>query len=183
MILERLSPTAHRLLAVGIAVALLLGAINLILIPIASAVRSSLSDMEDARFRLSRLEAILQRPAPAAGEPIPPSLYIRAATKRQATEQMAETIKQAAHRNQIEVETLSVASPGKGRERIIDVPLAVRGPQERLIPFITEIERGQPQMRWSGWALTIEDAPPGDAASTVRLRLSGTASAVWEPGA
>jgi len=188
---ERFSPFTRRVLALGIAVLALLGLLNLVILPILGFTANRLSALEDARFRLARLEAIIARPPPERSAPVPASLYMNARSRQSATDTLISTIAASAARYEVHVDSIAPLEADPGRPKAIALSLAVRGEQDKMLAWINELERGQPAVHFATWSLgpdasggdpaPLPSAAPAQAPSgPVQLSFSGAASAIWE---
>jgi len=183
MILEQMSPLTRRIVALGILVLLLLGLLNLIVVPLFSAVSANAGALEDSRFRRERLEALQARPAPPPSQPVAPDLYFSSPDRDAAAAMVTAAINAAAARSQIAVENLAIQPEEAGAKQTLSLSLAARGNEEALVSFINEIERGQPLLRFRTWAIagSAPAGAPAPSPAPAETRLTGTLLAVWSP--
>lgn len=203
------SPFTRRLLAIGILLLLVLGAIQLIVAPLYTLTANSLSGLEDARFRRARLESIAARPPLPNSSPVPASLYLTAPDRQRATDLMLATIGGSAGRYQIQIDSIAPLAAESSRGAAIAVTVAARGEHDKVLAWINELERGTPNVHFADWSLAPDSSAPLAAAGAaaampgmpmpspdgaaptpspaapgapLRLIFGGTAVAVWEPG-
>ena len=201
------SPFTRRVLALGILVLLLLGAIQLIVAPLYAVTANSLSDLEDARFRRARLESIAARPPLPAAPPVPASLYLTAPDRQRATDLLLATIGGSAGRHQVQIDSIAALPAGSSRGAAIAVTVSARGEHDKVLAWVNELERGSPSVHFADWSLAPDASAPAAAAGAaaimpgmpapaspdgaasalapaggpLRLLFGGTAVAVWEP--
>jgi hypothetical protein len=202
------SPFTRKMLALGILVLVLLGAIQLVIAPLYALTANSLSGLEDARFRRARLESIAARPPLPTSAPVPASLYLTAPDRQRATDLLLATIGGSAGRYQIQIDSIAPLAPESSRGAAIAVTVAARGEHDKVLAWINELERGTPNVHFADWSLAPDSSAPAAAAgtgavmpgmampssdggaptaaaavpgATLRLLFGGTAVAVWEP--
>jgi hypothetical protein len=200
------SPVTRKLLALGILVLLVLGALQLIVAPLYALTANSLSGLEDARFRRARLESIAARPPLPASAPVPASLYLEAPDRQRATDLLLAAIGGSASRYQVQIDSIAPLAAESSRGAAIAVTVAARGEHDKVLAWINELERGIPNVHFADWSLAPDSsaaaagtgaampgllplpapdgvAPPTAPAAGAPLRLifGGTAVAVWEP--
>jgi Type II secretion system (T2SS), protein M subtype b len=162
--MAQFSPFTRRLVALGLLFLLVLGVVNLIILPIASQLEAHLSTLADARFRLAKLKAIEARPLPADVAPVPQNQYLAAADAAQANDQFRALVAGHAARLQLQLERADVQQPTTRIRQQVELALTVSGQQEQLLNFINQLEQGAPLMRFKLWRLTRElasaDAQP-----------------------
>jgi hypothetical protein len=203
------SPLTRRVLAIGLLVLLVLGAIQLVIAPIYSLTANSLSDLQDARFRRARLESIAARPPLPASAPVPASLYVTAPDRQRATDLILAAISGSAGRYQVQIDSIAPLPEQSSRGAAIAVTVAARGEHDKVLAWINELERGTPNVHFADWSLApdgsasaaaagagtampgLSPVPSPDAAAgpgapaapgaPLRLIFGGTAVAVWGP--
>ncbi len=199
------SPFTRKVVALGILILLLLGAIQLLIVPIYALTADSLSGLEDARFRRARLESIAARPPLPAAAPVPASLYLAAPDRQRATDQLLAAIGGAAARYQVQIDSVAALPEESSRGAAIAVTIAARGEHDKVLAWVNELEAGSPSVHFADWALAPDSSAPGPMAAppvpsgapmttesalagaapaapggALRLAFSGTAVAVWE---
>jgi hypothetical protein len=202
------SPLTRKLLALGILVLLVLGALQLIVAPLYALTANSLSGLEDARFRRARLESIAARPPLPTAAPVPASLYLAAPDRQRATDLLLAAIGGSASRYQVQIDSIAPLAAESSRGAAIAVTIAARGEHDKVLAWINELERGIPNVHFADWSLVPDGsaaaagtgagpampgllplptpegvAPPiaPAAGATLRLIFGGTAVAVWQP--
>jgi type II secretion system (T2SS) protein M len=200
--MAQFSPLTQRIVAVGIAILALLGAVNLALVPLYNLTAGSLSALEDARFERARLEAIAARPPLPRSTPVEASLYLAAGDRQQATDGLVAAIGAAASRYEVQLDSVAPVEAGANQPGAIALTLAMRGEHDKILALINELERGGPAVHFSSWMLVPDSgtsgpavapapaeegappaanpAPPIAPGAPLRLSFSATAVAIWE---
>lgn len=205
------SPFTRKVLALGILLLALLGAIQLVIAPLYALTANSLSELEDARYRRARLESIAARPPLPTAAPVPASLYLTAPDRQRATDLLLAAIGGAAGRYQLQVDSIAAVPAESSRGAAIAVTVVARGEHDALLAWINDLETGTPNIHFADWSLAPDSKPPatgGQAAvsapnittdpegapasaapappatpgAPLRLQFGGTAVAVWERG-
>jgi hypothetical protein len=194
--IDRFSPLTRRMLALGGLVLALLVLVNLVLSPLVGLTGDSLTELDDARFRLARLEAIIARPAPPRSEPVPDSLYAAAPARQAATDRLISMINTTASGYGVQVDSIAPMDANPSRPKMIALSLVMRGEQDAMLAFINDLERGQPVVHFADWSLGPGAQPaaaaadpegqPGaippatDPKGPSQLTFAGTAAIIWD---
>jgi len=174
--IDQLSPFTRRLLALTILGLLMLGALNLLLLPVSGLIRSSLDDLADIRFERARLESIEARPDPVAGDAVPQDLYMHAASAKAAAAQLSSLITQTAQTAGVTVEQITEVLPDPATPRLVAAHLRVTGAEPSMMRFLNAVEGGKPLVRFVQWKLSAPQEPAGS------MQLDAHAAAAWAPG-
>jgi hypothetical protein len=202
--MAQFSPLTRRVVALGIAILLVFGLVNLVLVPIYNLTAGSLSGLEDARFQNARLEAIAARPLLPRSEPVPSSLYLVAPDRQRAMDALIAAIGTAASRYEIQLDSVTPSDGEAGRSGTIMVSITARGEHDKMLAWINELERGAPAIYFPEWSLGAGEGPaapvggpppaegapsplaPAPAAAAqsgpLLLTLNAKAVLVWEQG-
>lgn len=170
--MDGLSPFTRRFVAIGLLLVAVISALNLIVLPLGLLLRQSVAQLGDARFQRSELEAIVARPAPKAGDPIPPSSYVAAGSGALAFGQLEARVR--AETAAAKIHLLSFGprpQPGSGAFRLSAV-LSAEGDEVALVGFIGALEQHSPLIRLSRWHIA---RPTADGP----LHLDAQIDAVW----
>lgn len=163
--MTQLSPFTRRLIALAILFFAIFGLLNLVVLPVATLLSTGFSDLADARFRLTRLEAIRARPMPPEALPVPVGLTLIAPDEPLATEQLRAQLMALATRYQLRLE----ASPAPGSETPtpgrIALAITVSGPQEPMLNFVNSLEQGEPLIRLKTWRMARDTGSSAGPAS------------------
>jgi hypothetical protein len=199
--MAQFSPFTRRVVAIGILILLVLGAIDLVIAPLYALTANSLSGLEDARFRRARLEAIEARPPVPSAEPVPASLYLAAPDRQHAADALLAAIGASAARYEVQLDSVAPLPADSSRGAAIAVTVAARGEHDKLLAWINELERGAPAIHFADWSLAPDTGPAGTPATgmpgvapavgpqagvpaapgmPLRLLFGATAVAVWD---
>ena len=168
-----LSPLGRRLVAIGLLVLAALVGMTAIE-TFASAPSAALADLEQARARSSRLEALLRRPSPLPTAAIPASYYFQAPTHQAATALVAGRIGAVAASAGLPPPVLRPGPQASAAPNLLRVGIAAEGPEPVLLGFVGDLERGTPPVRLRSWRILRLEGEPA------RVRLEATAVAAWE---
>ncbi len=170
--IQSFSPLTRRILAIGVLVLALLVAVN-VASGVAASVTAALDDLDDSRYRLARLEAIAKKPALPAAEPIPQNVAFSAPDHEAAAGQVTQALNAAAATSQLTLAGISAAPQDRSNPGLISVAVAATGPEQPILAFIGEVEKGSPVIRLRSW--TIRRASP----DSPELAFEGVAVASW----
>lgn len=175
---DNLSPLARRALAFGLFLLGLLILVDLVG-TVAGRTKSAADRLEDARHQLARLEAIRSRPAPPQGPPPPPGSAWNAPRFETAAALAAAAAGAAAAVAELPLESAEPSPPDPANSNLIRLSIRIAGPEDRLLRFVSALERGSPTLRLLSWRITREPGADGAATDAVQLRLDGVAGAAW----
>ncbi len=173
--IDQLSPFTRRILALTLLGLLMLGAVNLLLLPVSGLIRSRLDHLADIRFERARLENVAARPSPAAGDAVPQDLYIHAASEKAAALQLSSLITQGAQTAGVTVEQVTEVLSDPPYSRLVATQLRVNGAELPMMRFLNAVESGKPLVRFVQWKLSAPQGPDGS------MQLDATAAAAWQP--
>lgn len=171
---QSFSPPARRIIALGLLALLLLIGASLVL-KAAGSVRDALAELDDRRFRVARLNALAQRTAPSAGQPVPQGMSFQASSRDAAQAEFAGSLAAAADAAGVTIEGVAALPADPLNPPLIKISFAASGPEPALLGFINEIEQRRPAIRLPTWRMSLNEDAGG-------LRLNAVALAVWETG-
>ena len=166
------SPLTRRILALGLLVLLLLLGLRLVLAAVET-VGASISELEDSRFRLARLEAIAARPAAPPAPALPSGLTFTAASAEEAGTAMVGALHAAA--SQIQLGAVAPLPTDPKNPQLVSLSVSAAAPEASLLAFIRDLEAASPSIRLRTWS--IAPSAPGAA----DLQLQGVSVAAWSP--
>ena len=166
-----LSPLNRRILAITILLLMILGAVELVLIPLATASSDALDRLSEARFRRERLQAIADRPSPANVSSPPAVLYVIAPDATRAGGTLGDGLREDAASAGVALQIQP--SPAKPTEpQALAADVIASGPEAAIVGFLNRVEQGTPVIRLTRWHLSSDPAGEG-------LRLEARAEAAW----
>lgn len=166
------SPLTRKVLAIGLLILALLLVWTVILSPLFSALGSSLTELDNARFQRLRLEQIETRPTPEKAATLAPDIVINAQSKTEASDQFTVHFSSLANGNGLQ--TVSVVQTNNDQTgKLVGVEFALSGPEENIVKFINIAEKSAPNIRFRNWQITAIDA------NDPNLQFSGQALAGW----
>lgn len=174
-----LSPLAQRLIAIGLFVLFTLLAINLMVVPTSELVSRSLNRLEDANFRLARVEALRDQPTAQPGPDVPEDLLIKAPTPSLAADSLSGYIAALANANGAQLQSIAPVQATDKKTRNVEVAIALQGDQDKVLAFVSQLEGGRPLVRFKQWSLTAAAPQAGQTSTAVQLSLSATVTAAW----
>ena len=168
--MDAFSPLTRRILALGLLILLLLLALRLVLGAVET-VGASVSELEDSRFRLARLEAVAARPAAAPAPALPSGLTFTAANAEEAAAAMLAALNGAA--SQVQLGAVAPLPPDPQNPQLVSLSVSAVAPEANLLAFIRDLEGASPPIRLHMWS--IAPSAPGAA----DLQLQGVAVGAW----
>jgi hypothetical protein len=174
--MEQLSPITRKTVAVGLAVLLLLLAIQYVVVPLASAIGSQRDELASLRQREAQLRAVIEQPMPAASH-VPAGLAIGAASLPEARQRMQALLAGDAAVAGATLQ-LGAACPSDDPRQLC-VEIDASGSEASVARFLSLAEHGPPAARFRSWQLGPPKSPLGQDQS-LSLHFSGKATAVWQ---
>jgi hypothetical protein len=173
--MQSFSPLTQRVLALGIALLLILMAVN-VAFALSAAVSDALAELDDARFRSARLSALSQRPETPMGPPIPTGMLFSEASQDAAQIALERSISAAAQGAQLQLEEAAAIPSALPKENLVRTSVRLSGPEQAVLGFITKVEQGRPAIRFEQWRIAAADGQSGT------IRFEGVAVAAWGSG-
>lgn len=174
--IEGLSPFTRKLLALGLLLLAMLLGVNL-LTGLIGTTGASVGALEDARFRLARLDALKAAPPPPKIEPLPRSSYFRAADAEAASELLVAAIQAASQSAQMPLEGATPLPADTGNGLLLRASISGAGPEAAVLGFVAALEREEPAVRLASWSVRQVDEQAGT------VRIEAIAVAAWSGGA
>lgn len=192
--IDALPPLTRRIIALGLFVLLLFGAITQILVPLIDANRSALRDLSDIREARARAEAIRAAPEPRPVMAFPARVGLRGADARSAAERLVGHVTTTAARSGLQLMSGQAPVAHASAPALINARISVTGPRDVLMNWMSRLERGSPAVRFRDWQLSdmghaIAPPPPPPAVPNATpppsltqerlLRLDASIVALW----
>lgn len=173
--IESLSPSARRAVAVGIAVLVGLTVLSSIVLPLITFLSAKLAALESARFGLARMEALAEQPVTPRGALVPKQLYIEAKDEPAALAALTAALSSAASAEGLQLQVQPILG-GRPRDGIARAAVIASGDEPSMLRFINSVERGKPAARFGDWTL----APASQTSqSSGALVFRATVLAAW----
>jgi len=169
--MDALSPVTRRIVALGILLLVLITATNLLVLPLSSALRGSLSRLGDVRFERAQTEAIANRPPAPPASPLPSGIAIVAANPGDASARLAAIVRQKATVAGVTILALAPAGGASDKSAAISADFAVEGSELAVLAFLKQVESDRLLMRLPSWHMQVDDAH--------KVRLDGQVAAAW----
>lgn len=169
--IEQMSPLTRRIVAVGLAVLLILIAIQYAIVPLAIGIGERRDELASLQTREARLRATIRRPLPKASS-VPPAQTVNAANAMHATQRLQALLAGDAALAGV---TLQLGAPcaSKTSPTLLCVQIAVLGPEAGVSHFLSQIEHGAPAIRFQSWQLAAGQG------SDNQLHMTAQARAAW----
>lgn len=174
--IEGLSPFIRKVLALGLLIAALLLGINL-LTGVIGTTGASVGALEDARFRLARLDALKAAPPPPKVAPLPRSSYFRAADAEAASGLLVAAIHAAAQSAEMPLEGVAPLPSDAANRLLLRASVSGAGPEAAVLGFVAALERQEPAVRLANWTVSQAEEQAGT------VRIEAVAVAAWSGGA
>jgi len=169
--IEQMSPLTRRIVAVGLLVLAILLIVQYVIAPLAGGISGQRDELAALRIREARLRATIRRPLPKASS-LGPAQVVEARNETQATQRLqallAGDAAVAGATLQLGPPCTPPASPGS-----LCAQIAVSGKEASVSHFLSQVEHGNPVIRFRVWQLT---SGQGDDS---QLCLTGRALAAW----
>lgn len=170
--IEQMSPLTRRIVAVGLLILVLFIALQLIVLPLAGALRDQRAELTELSARHARLAATAKRLLPDAST-VPPGLAITAPDPARAGARLQALLAGSASIAGVKLDQ-TPPHPLAGQPRLIGSEIVVTGPEAGVANFVSLVEHGSPTMRFQHWQLVA-----GDRTQTP-VRFTGLVVAAWE---
>jgi hypothetical protein len=167
------SPIGRRIIAVGLLILAILIAVVFIVLPLFSAIRIQLGELDEARFQKARLEAVDARPALRQGATVPNMLVMRARNQADAVQSLTRIVRTAAQTHDLTLEMLSPVASEPTTPMIAALDMTVTASETDVTAFINDLEQGEPPVRLVRWKLVPIEGQKG------QVRLEARGAALW----
>ena len=170
--ISQFSPLIRKILALSLLILALLLVWTIVLLPVATQMESSLTELDDARFQRVRLEKLQARPAPEKAEALSADIVFGSKSREEATSGLGAYISGLAAQNGLQVANIT-ARPGEETDKLLAFDLALIGEEVSVARFINQAERSAPMIRFRSWQIEAGNADDPN------VQFSGQVVGAW----